>query len=397
MSSASFKKVNQSNNRVGVVGGGQLAQMLVEAAQCREIDVVVQSESLDDPAARRTSRVILATAKDSFGTSQLVRDCVSVTFENEWVNVEALQALEKQGGNFIPPLSALEPLVDKILQRQLLDKLRIPGPDWVRLCSDELRHSKLPSGWDFPLMAKSGRDGYDGKGTRVIRSFSDLSKLIENVDPKNWLVERWISYEKELAIVASRDRQGKVRTLPLAQTNQLNQVCDWVIAPAEVNHDVEAMAYNIASSLLTHLNYVGVIAIEFFYGKDGLLVNEIAPRTHNSAHFSIEACSSSQFDQQLCIAADLQVPNPMLIVPGALMVNLIGLPEGVALPIEDRLCQLKEVEDAHLHWYEKNKEIPGRKLGHITILLYEDDPLKRRENALKGLKRIRSIWPMNIG
>tara|TARA_B100000029_G_scaffold514488_2_gene617518 strand:+ start:949 stop:2145 length:1197 start_codon:yes stop_codon:yes gene_type:complete len=379
---------------VGVVGGGQLAKMLVEASKARNVDIFVQTKSLEDPAALNATRLVLAEAEDASGTMQLVRQCSAVTFENEWVNIEALMKLENQGGCFIPSLASLKPLVDKLSQRQLLDELQIPGPEWIPLCSDQIVDFKLPIGWNYPLMAKSGRGGYDGKGTRVIKNTQEFSRLIDDVDPKNWLLEKWVPYEKELALVASRDLQGRIRTFPLAETHQHQQVCDWVLAPAQVSHSVQMMAYNIVASLLTHLNYVGVIAIEFFYGPKGLMVNEVAPRTHNSAHFSIEACRSSQFDQQLCIAAGIEVQEPELIVPGALMANLLGLPSEVSSSIEDRLSKLKKIPGAHVHWYGKANEIPGRKLGHVTLLLSGSDSLSRSEEAIRGLENIRSIWPI---
>jgi len=396
MSSASISGNNLTNTIIGVVGGGQLARMLAEAAIQRNVEIIVQAESRDAPAASKATRLVLAETQDPFGTGQLVRDCSSVTFENEWVNIDALAQFDNHHGSFIPSLVALEPLINKISQRQLLDDLCIPSPEWIPLCSNQLGPSKLPNGWTFPLMAKSGRGGYDGKGTKVLKNFEDLSQLLNSVDLNEWLIEAWVPYEKELALVASRDTNGRVRTFPLAETNQFEQVCNWVIAPAEVSHSVQVMAYNIAASLLTELNYQGVIAIEFFYGPNGLLVNEVAPRTHNSAHFSIEACNSSQFDQQLCITAGLAVPDPELIVPGALMVNLLGLPEEACLPLEDRLLALKRIEGAYLHWYDKNNEIPGRKLGHITLILYGDDARTRKEEARLGLERIRSIWPLNV-
>ncbi len=386
---------NLNNSPVGVVGGGQLAQMLVEAARCRKVKIIVQSESIDDPAVSKATDHVLAQANDALGTGKLFRDCRSVTFENEWVNIAALLEIENQGGCFIPPLQALEPLLNKISQRNLLDDLEIPSPNWIDLCSNQIGPSKLPIGWNFPLMAKSSRGGYDGKGTKVLRNFDDLNKLLEVVDPNEWLIEEWIPYEKELALVASRDFDGCVRTFPLVETHQFQQVCDWVIAPADVTHPVHVMAYNIAASLLTELNYVGVLAIEFFYGTKGLLVNEVAPRTHNSGHFSIEACNSSQFDQQLCIAAGLPVLEPELKVPGALMVNLLGLPEDPNLLLEDRLSNLKRIDGAFLHWYEKTNEIPGRKLGHVTLLLSGEDAKTRREEANRGLEIIRSIWPIH--
>ena len=174
-------------------------------------------------------------------------------------------------------------------------------------------------------------------------------------------------YERELALVVSRDAQGRVRSFPLVETHQSQQVCDWVLAPAAVDQGVEAQAYNVAASLLTKLNYVGVLALEFFFGPDGLQVNEVAPRTHNSGHFSIEACSSSQFDQQVCIAAGLPVPAPELTSNGALMVNLLGL-QNPSRSLEQRLDALAALPDAHLHWYGKSPETPGRKLGHVTVL-----------------------------
>ena len=168
-----------------------------------------------------------------------------------------------------------------------------------------------------------------------------------------------------------------------------------MIAPAAVSQLVEATAYNIAASLLTKLSYVGVMTLEFFYGSEGLFVNEVAPRTHNSGHFSIEACSSSQFDQQLCIAAGLDVPNPDLIADGSLMVNLLGLNPDQADPLEDRLAKLRSIEALHLHWYGKD-EIPGRKLGHVTTLLEGHSADERAERAQLMLQSIREIWPLPL-
>jgi 5-(carboxyamino)imidazole ribonucleotide synthase len=138
-----------------------------------------------------------------------------------------------------------------------------------------------------------------------------------------------------------------------------------------------------------------VMALEFFHGPDGLQVNEIAPRTHNSGHFSIDACSSSQFDQQLCIVAGLPVPTPQLTCDGALMVNLLGLPPGGHVaPLDERLNRLRERPDSHLHWYGKTPETPGRKMGHITVLLRGAGAASRREEALRARDDIRRVWPV---
>ena len=379
---------------IGVVGGGQLARMLVQAAAQRDVPIAVQTSDAADPAAGLASRLVAADPRDVAGTRELVVGCDGITFENEWVNIDALLPLEQQGVRFQPSLAALSPLVDKLSQRQLLDDLAIPSPPWCPLSLISPAQPALPQGWTFPVMAKASRGGYDGKGTVVLRDIDGLAQLLRAVPADDWLLESWVDYELELALVVSRDQRGRIRHFPLVQTHQHQQVCDWVLAPAPVDPSVAALAYNVAASLMTKLGYVGVLALEFFYGPAGLQVNEIAPRTHNSGHFSIEACTSSQFDQQLCIAAGLPVPDPELKSRGALMVNLLGLDPERHPPLDQRLESLEALPGLHLHWYGKSPETPGRKLGHVTLLLEGDTLLKRRDEAESALAAIRRIWPL---
>ncbi|MDO6351854.1 5-(carboxyamino)imidazole ribonucleotide synthase [Synechococcus sp. YX-04-1] len=379
---------------IGVVGGGQLARMLVQAAAERQVPIAVQTSKPADPAAGLASRLVAADPTDVAGTRELVVGCDGITFENEWVNIDALLPLEQQGVRFRPSLAALSPLVDKLSQRQLLDDLAIPSPPWCPLSLISPAQPALPQGWTFPVMAKASRGGYDGKGTLVLRDIDALAQLLRAVPADDWLLESWVDYELELALVVSRDQRGRIRHFPLVQTHQHQQVCDWVLAPAPVDPSVAALAYNVAASLMTKLGYVGVLALEFFYGPAGLQVNEVAPRTHNSGHFSIEACTSSQFDQQLCIAAGLPVPDPELNSRGALMVNLLGLDPERHAPLDQRLQALEAMPGLHLHWYGKSPETPGRKLGHVTLLLEGDTVLKRRDEAESALVAIRRIWPL---
>jgi 5-(carboxyamino)imidazole ribonucleotide synthase len=379
---------------IGVVGGGQLARMLVQAATQRQVPIAVQTSDAADPAAGLAARHVAADPRDVAGTRELVVGCDGVTFENEWVNIDALLPLEQQGVRFRPSLAALSPLVDKLSQRQLLDDLAIPSSPWCPLSLISPAQPALPQGWTFPVMAKASRGGYDGKGTVVLRDVDALAQLLRAVTADDWLLESWVDYELELALVVSRDQKGRIRHFPLVQTHQHQQVCDWVLAPAPVDPSVAALAYNVAASLMTKLSYVGVLALEFFYGPAGLQVNEIAPRTHNSGHFSIEACTSSQFDQQLCIAAGLPVPEPELTSCGALMVNLLGLDPALHAPLDQRLQALEAIQGLHLHWYGKSPETLGRKLGHVTLLLEGDTVLKRCDEADVALAAIRKIWPL---
>ena len=378
---------------IGVVGGGQLAMLLIEAGKKRNVDVVVQTAAKTDPAAKKTNQLVLHDPTNPEGTKLLAEKTRLITFENEWVDISSLLSLENDGVSFVPRLQSIRPLINKITQRELLNSLDIPCPDWLAIPLKKSTEIDLPADWGFPLMAKAAKGGYDGKGTKIIKNLKQLQEFLSVEREGQWMLEKWISFDKELSIVSSRDSKGIVRSLPIVETYQSKQVCDWVLAPADINHDVDLMVRNIAASLLAELQYVGVIAIEFFYGSEGLLVNEIAPRTHNSGHFSIDACSSSQFDQQICITSGINVPMPEMLVNGALMANLLGLQSNYPTSLTQRLDNLRGIPGLNVHWYEKEEEKKGRKLGHVTYLLNNKDALSRKKEALDVLQTIRSIWP----
>jgi 5-(carboxyamino)imidazole ribonucleotide synthase len=412
---------------IGVVGGGQLAWMLAAAARDLAVPVHVQTPSADDPATVLASGVVQAPLDDLAATRRLAATCRAITFENEWVDLEGLADLAAEGVTFLPSLRALAPLISKRDQRLLLQRLGLPSPLWMDLTalargsaepSDQTQASPatdplawqpghaalqsgppalpplhLPEGWNFPLMAKVATGGYDGKGTRLIREADDLQRLWQEIDPTAWILEAFVPFELELSQLACRDRNGQVLCYPLVQTHQHQQVCDWVLTPAAVPHAVQAFARNIAASLLTALDYVGVLSIELFYGPGGLLVNEIAPRTHNSGHVTIEACHTSQFAQQARIVAGLPMGPVDLQVPGALMVNLLGFEDSSA-DYGDRRERLAALPGAQVHWYGKRLASPGRKLGHVTLLLEAATTAEREDQARERLEAVRTIWPL---
>ncbi len=377
---------------VGVVGGGQLAKMLAIEGEKLGVNVFVQTGSDTDPAVLNAFGAVLSDTNDIDGTRKLASQSNCVTFENEWLDIEALSLLEDTGISFVPSLSSIMPLVNKLSQRILLNKLNIPVPKWTSLSSFKSKELILPSKWKFPIMAKSSMGGYDGKGTRVLNDYNDLSTLLKTVNNSDWYIEEWVDYKQELSIVVSRDKKGQVRLFPLSETFQSHQICDWVLTPADVSQQVTSFANNIAMSLVRELNYVGVLAVEFFYGDSGLLVNEIAPRTHNSAHLTIEACKSNQFEHQIAIAAELEIENPDLLAPGAMMVNLLGIKEE-EYSISSRLKDLNEIDGLNIHWYNKDKNVIGRKLGHVTKLLNISNKQDCRKMAFDIKNQIRTIWP----
>jgi len=436
---------------VGIVGGGQLAWMLAEAAVALGLELHVQTPDADDPAVRRATSAVIAPLEDGAATADLARRCGAVSFENEWLPLAPLAPLAEAGVAFLPSLEALAPLVSKRAQRKLLHDLHLPAPQWCPLESvlspapdsstsgavpaastspvdgssgspaagapppsaapagpaafapsaasgdaTPFPELHLPEGFQFPLMAKASQGGYDGRGTRTVADLEELRQLLTSVDPAGWILEELVPFERELALIACRDRLGNVVCFPLVETHQHQHVCDWVLYPAPVDHAVRAFGRNVAASLLTALDYVGVLTVEFFWGPRGLQVNELAPRTHNSGHLTIEAFRHSQFEQQLRAVAGLPLGLIEPLLEGALMVNLLGLRDGDSDHAAERQA-LEQLEGARLHWYGKRGGGLGRKLGHLTLPLAGSSVGEREEQRRRRLSEVRAIWPLPEG
>ena len=382
----------KKNYSLGIIGGGQLALMLAEAASNRGLKVCVQTKSSKDPAGKKADYVIEADPLKLKGNKDLIKECEKIIFENEWIKTEKLNLLDSEN-IFVPSLESIQPLIDRISQKNLINRMNLPSPKWITVKEFKNLDEKEIENWNFPLMVKSYKGGYDGKGNTKINSKEELNSFLIETNSDEWLIEEWVDYESELALVGSRDFNGRIRFFPIVETFQKNNICDWVFAPADVNYDLKLFALNVFSSIVNELNYVGVLGIEFFYGDNGLLINEIAPRTHNSAHFSIEACSSSQFDQYICISSGITTPEIKMNCEGSLMINLLGLKKNFPLALEKRIKLLSQINGSNLHWYGKTKEIVGRKMAHITFLLNEKNHLKRIKESEEILTKVREIWP----
>ncbi|MDF5707773.1 MAG: 5-(carboxyamino)imidazole ribonucleotide synthase [Nostoc sp. S4] len=378
--------------RVGIIGGGQLAWMMADAARKLEVELVVQTPSENDPAVSIAQEIVFAPVDDASATEILAKKCDVITFENEFVNLNALSVLTEQGVCFRPRLKVLTPLLDKYHQRCYLSNLGLPVPQFFALDEVENLKSKIEY-LGFPVVLKSRRHGYDGQGTFIIQDFTNLQEklncdLIKNSNKSLFLLEEFVPFERELAVIATRSLEGEIVTYPVVETQQEQQVCRRVIAPAEITPNQVAEIKAIAHTLLNNLQAVGIFGIELFLRADGkVLVNEIAPRTHNSGHFSLDACETSQFEQQLRAVCGLPLGNPDLQCAGAVMVNLLGY-ENSDSDYRSQRQQIIRIPQAHVHWYGKTQSRPGRKLGHVTVLLDNQN----RQQAIAIAQTIESIW-----
>ncbi|WP_071189096.1 5-(carboxyamino)imidazole ribonucleotide synthase [Trichormus sp. NMC-1] len=372
--------------KLGIIGGGQLAWMMSDAANKLGVELIVQTPNQDDPAVSIAQETVFGAVDDAAATEILASKCDIITFENEFVNLDALYLLEQQGVCFRPRLAALSPLLDKYHQRCYLQDLGLPVPQFFALEKPEDIQTKIEN-WDFPIVLKARRHGYDGQGTFVIHDLASLSKVV-NQKNTQFLVEEFVPFKKELAIIAARSVNGEIVTYPVVETQQQQQVCRRVIAPADITPQQVAEIQAIAHTLLNSLQVVGVFGIELFITADGkILVNEIAPRTHNSGHFSLDACETSQFEQHLRAVCGLPLEHTQLNCTSAIMVNLLGY-ENSHSDYQSQRQQLAAIPHAHLHWYGKTESRPGRKLGHLTVLLEQQN----EQTALDIIHQIESIW-----
>lgn len=392
--------------RVGVIGGGQLAWMMAGAAEALEIELVVQTPHATDPAVGIASETIFAPIDDAAATAQLASHCDVITFENEFIHLDALKPLEQQGICFRPRLAALAPLLDKYDQRCYLEEIDIPQPKFITLEGEIgkeqeviLSSSGQPmnlSDLEFPLVLKARRHGYDGQGTFILKDSASLQDIWKKLGYAPVLLEEFIPFERELAVIAARSVAGEVVVYPVVETQQEEQVCRRVIVPADISPAVVAEIDAIAKTLLTSLDVVGVFGIELFLTTSGkVLVNEVSPRTHNSGHFTLDACETSQFEQQLRAVTGLLLGNPAMRCEGAVMVNLLGYEHSQDNYLDKR-HKLTSLPQTFVHWYGKTESRPGRKLGHVTVLFDapqgSETPVDVRHRGMALAQQIESIW-----
>jgi 5-(carboxyamino)imidazole ribonucleotide synthase len=382
--------------QVGVIGGGQLAWMMLGAAQQLGIDLVLQTPLATDPAIQnsleaglsQTVNAILAPIADEEATARLAQQCQVITFENEFVDLPALSLLEAQGVCFRPKLSVLASLLDKYEQRQFLQSLNLPVPPFAKMTAQD---SPQTLGLAFPLVVKSRRHGYDGQGTFILQNATELEQFWQRfgaADANRFMAEAFVPFECELAIMAARSVTGEVALYPVIETDQKQQVCHWAIAPAHIPPATQTQIEAIATTLLNKLDAVGIFGIELFLTPDGqVFVNEIAPRTHNSGHLTIDACHTSQFEQHLRAVCGLPLGDPSLKTAGAVMVNLLGFETSHSSYLEKR-DRLAEIPHAKVYWYSKMESNPGRKLGHVTVLMDRSD----RASAVAIAQHVEAIW-----
>ncbi len=353
---------------VGLIGGGQLARMTAQAAAQLGCATAILERREHSPASGLAAHNFIGDWDHPADLLRLAAVCDVLTLENEFVEAEALAVLERHGHPLHPGSGTVKIVQDKLWQKQALVDEGLPLPRFVDAPTraDVLRAAES-LGW--PLLLKKRRNGYDGKGNRTLRSASDLEDAWTALDGDNQslLVEAWFPFERELAVIITRSAIGASVAYPVVETVQRDHVCHSVTCPAPIGAEATARAEALARRAVAAVGGVGTFGVEMFLAADSsVAINELAPRVHNSGHYTIEACACSQFENHVRAILGWPLGSPALRAPAAVMMNLLGAGPGPGRPmgLEEALA----VPGAAVHIYGKTTSSRGRKMGHVTAL-----------------------------
>lgn len=384
---------NNSNNyfssdfKLGILGGGQLGKMLLYETRKFDIHTKVLETSNEAPCRIACDEFILGSLMDFDAVYNFGKLVDILTIEIENVNLDALEKLEQEGVKVYPPTNTLRTIQNKATQKLFYTDNGIPTADFSRFAyASEIKDAIENGGLEFPFVWKAAQFGYDGQGVKVVRSSDDLAELPAG----ECIAEKMIPFKNELAVIVVRNPSGEVVTYPVVEMEfhpEANQV-EYVICPARIADAVADKAKKIALKVSKKIGHVGILAVEMFQTQENeILVNEVAPRPHNSGHYSIEASYTNQFEQHIRAILDLPLGKTDSKVAG-IMVNLVGAEGHTGDVVYKNICEIIAMDGVTPHIYGKKQTRPFRKMGHVTIINKDIDEARRVAQKVKEMIKV---------
>jgi 5-(carboxyamino)imidazole ribonucleotide synthase len=374
---------------LGLLGGGQLAKMTAQAAYRMGLKVAIIENGEDSPAGRMTKLEFPGGWSDAQQLEAFIKASDIVTLENEFIDPDLLEQIAEKRLVFPTP-ATMRLVQDKYTQKVTFSEAGIATPYFRAI---ESKQDLLDFGeeYGYPFVAKTRKYGYDGYGNATIKRDTEIDmvwrKFMEGESKRPLLAESFITFNKELAVMVARNQRGETAVYPCVQTIQQGHICVTVLAPAPIEQELQERAQQIALKCVEVIGGVGVFGVEMFLTPDDTIYfNEIAPRPHNSGHYTIEACHTSQFENHVRAVTNLPLGSPAMRVPAATMINLLGERTGSGIP--DSVIEMLKVSDVALHLYGKTDSRMGRKMGHLTATAENIDAAFAKANA--ALQRF--IW-----
>ena len=370
--------------KIGILGGGQLGRMMLQQAANYPVETWVMENDPQCPSAGLCHRFVLGDIRDQEAVIAFGRQVDVLTIEIENVSLEALQVLEAEGIRVFPNTKALRTIKDKILQKQFYRDNGIPTSDFRIL--NNMGELEAAVG-ELPAVQKLATGGYDGRGVTILRGPEDLSKGFDAPS----VLEQLVDIERELAIIVAIDEHGGQAVfapVEMVFNPELN-LLDYQLCPSDLPKETLWKAEAVALSVARHLDSPGLFAVELFVDRSGdVLVNETAPRVHNSGHHSIEGNFCSQFDMLLRIVIGYPLGETDIIMPSA-MINLVGADGFEGMPVYDGLEDVLAMERTYVHLYGKRETRPGRKMGHVTVLAADRHELIHQAERIRGIIKVK--------
>lgn len=366
--------------QLGILGGGQLGRMVIQEAINYNVNIHILDPDKNAPCRNLCNHFECGSLSDFDTVYNFGKNLDMITIEIEKVNVDALEALEDEGVLVYPQSRVIRLIQDKGMQKQFFKQNDIPTSAFQLITNkDGLKSTNLT----IPYVQKLRKDGYDGKGVKMIRTIDDLEYAFE--EPS--IIEEIVDFEKEIAVIVARNMRGDIKTFPMVEMefNPEANLVEFLIAPSTYSQEVQTKADNLAKKIANDLQIVGLLAVEMFLTKDGdILVNELAPRPHNSGHQTIEGNYTSQFAQHLRAIFNLPLGNTDTRA-NAVMINLLGEPEYEGLAKYEGVEEVLAIDGVYVHLYGKKYTKPFRKMGHVCIINND------RELAISNAKRVQEI------
>jgi len=353
-------QIIQPGKTIGIIGGGQLGRMMALAAKEAGYKIAVLDPTPNSPCGQVADIEITAAYDDKQALLQLAKISDVVTFEFENIDYHALQWLTEIA--YVPQGAEIIRITqDRILEKNALEHSGVKvAPYWVIETVLDLENGAEQLG--FPCVLKTARGGYDGKGQYILNKEEDIKEASALLEHGNCVLESWVPFEKEVSVIVTRNVSGDMKSFPIGENIHVNNILHETIVPARTTDEVTKNAYTLAEKIASYLNLVGTLAVEMFLTRDGeLFVNELAPRPHNSGHYSIEACEISQFAQHVRAICNWPLREPHLLSP-VIMVNILGQ------HVEKVLEQIPQHPKWSIHLYGKEEPKYQRKMGHVTVL-----------------------------
>ena len=378
------------SQKIGIIGGGQLGKMILNETNKWSLNISILDSNKNSPCKNLCNGFYVGDLLDYETVLNFGRKCDLITYEIEHINTQALFDLEKEGITVYPKPETLKIIQDKNSQKEFYKRNELPTADFSFYSNvNDLKNGIKEGKVEFPCVWKKTKFGYDGFGVKILKSVEDLNDIPES----EMIIEKLIPFEKEIAVIIARNSKGKIKNFDVVEMefNEISNQVEFVISPSNISEEIKKNAIEIAIETAEQFNLIGLLAVEMFLTKDNqILINEVAPRPHNSGHLTLDACNTSQFEQHIRAILGLELGD-VSQKGNAIMLNLVGEENSFGEVIYSNLDNALNDDSSYVHIYGKEETRPNRKMGHITIICDNFEDAYKKAKNFKNTIKVKSI------